>query len=328
MENKYDIAIIGGGPTGLNCAIAAHNAGLSYIIIERGVLVNSIYNFPVNMTFFSTSPVLEIGKIPFISHGDKPTRREALEYYRRIVESFNMNIHLLEEVKNIKKNKDDFDVKTTKNIYKAKYVIVSTGYFDTPRLMNVPGENLLKVKHYYDDAHVYIGMDVLVVGAANSACDVALECYYKGANVTMAIKSAELYKGVKYWIRPNIENRIKEGSIKAYFNTEVKEIKPESVVLRTPEGELEIDNNFVLAMTGYLPDYKFLKLLGLDVDTKENCVPTHNEETLESNIENVYVAGVICAGMSTSKLFIENTRDHGGKIINDIINKESVKSLT
>ncbi|MCL4106777.1 UNVERIFIED_CONTAM: hypothetical protein GTU68_048221 [Idotea baltica] len=318
----YDVIIIGGGPTGLNCAIAAHKANLSYLIIERGVLVNSIYNFPTNMTFFSTSPVLEIGGIPFISHGDKPTRREALEYYRRIVESYDMNIHLLEEVDNISEKDEGFVVTTDKGQYKSANIIVSTGYYDTPRLLNVPGEELTKVKHYYDDPHVYIGMDVLVIGAANSACDVALECHYKGAKVTMAVRGDDLYDRVKYWIRPNIENRIKEGSIKAYFKTTVKEIKEQSVVLNTAEGEKEIKNDFVLAMTGYLPDYSFLNKLGLDVNTEENCVPTHNDDTLESNIPGVYVAGVICAGLRTSKLFIENTRDHGDKIISDIVRKK------
>ncbi|GLR16248.1 YpdA family putative bacillithiol disulfide reductase [Portibacter lacus] len=317
----YDVIIIGGGPTGLNCAIAAHKENLSYLIIEKGVLVNSIYHFPINMTFFSTSPVLEIGGIPFISHGDKPTRREALEYYRRIVETFDMNIHLLEEVKNIAEKEAGFDVVTNKGQYSSANIIVSTGYYDTPRLLDIPGEQLPKVKHYYDDPHVYIGMDVLVIGAANSACDVALECHYKGANVTMAVRGDDLYAKVKYWIRPNIENRIKEGSIKAYFNTTVKEIKDGSVILVTPEGEIEIKNDFVLAMTGYLPDYNFLRKLGLEVNTEENCVPAHNDESLESNIPGVYVAGVICAGLRTNKLFIENTRDHGEKIISDIVKK-------
>lgn len=314
----YDIVIIGGGPTGLNCAIAAHKAALSYLVLEKGVLVNSIYNFPVNMTFFSTSPVLEIGGVPFISHGDKPTRREALEYYRRIVETFDLNINLLEEVESLNRTSSGFEIVSNKGKYNCAKVIVSTGYYDTPRLLNVPGEDLPKVTHYYDDPHVYIGMDVLVVGAANSACDVALECHYKGANVTMAVRESTLYEKVKYWIKPNIENRIKEGSIKAYFDTTVKEIKQKTVILNTPEGEKEIENDFVLAMTGYLPDYRFLKHLGLDVNTEENCVPAHNEESLESNIPGIYVAGVICAGLRTSKLFIENTRDHGEKIIGDI----------
>lgn len=325
MAIEYDIVIIGGGPTGLNCAIAAHKAGLSYVVLEKGVLVNSIYNFPINMTFFSTSPVLEIGGIPFISHGDKPTRREALEYYRRIVESYEINIKLYEEVMNLSRSEDRYETKTKKNLYQSKYVIVSTGYYDTPRLMNVPGENLKKVKHYYDDAHVYVGMNVLVVGAANSACDVALECYYKGANVTMAIRESDIYKGVKYWIRPNIENRIKEESIKAYFETTVQEIKEDSVILKTPIGIITIDNDFVLAMTGYTPNYDFLEKLGLAISRDDECIPTHNETTLESNLPNVYTAGVICAGNRTNKLFIENTREHGDIIINDILKKEKAK---
>ncbi|WP_235295730.1 YpdA family putative bacillithiol disulfide reductase [Portibacter marinus] len=324
----YDLIIIGGGPTGLNCAIAAHKADLKYLILEKGVLVNSIYNFPVNMTFFSTSPVLEIGGIPFISHGDKPTRREALEYYRRIVETYDINIHLLEEVRKLNKEDDLFEIETTKGMYAARNVVVSTGYYDTPRMLEVPGEDLPQVKHYYDDPHVYIGMNVLVVGAANSACDVALECHYKGAQVTMAIRGPELYSKVKYWIRPNIENRIKEGSIKAYFNTTVKEIKPSTVVLNTEDGVIEIPNDYVLAMTGYLPDYSFLRKLGLQVNTEENCVPTHDEETLESNIPGLYVAGVICAGLKTSKLFIENTRDHGEKIISDILKRNKSTKTT
>ena len=322
MEN-FDIVIIGAGPTGLNCAIAAKKAGLSCILIEKGVLVNSIYNFPVNMTFFSTSPVLEIGNVPFISHGDKPTRREALEYYRRLVETYELNIRLYEKVETLTRQDEKYIISSEKGKYRAKYVIVATGYYDTPRLMEVPGENLSKVKHYYDDPHVYIGMNVLVVGAANSACDVALETYYKGAKVTMAIRESEIYPKVKYWIKPNIENRIKEGSIKAYFDTTVKEILEKSVILNTPHGEVELENDFVLAMTGYLPDNEFLKKLGLDINEEENCVPAHEENSLESNLKNVYVAGVICAGLKTSKLFIENTRDHGGKIIADIVTKES-----
>lgn len=325
MKTKFDLIIIGGGPSGLNAAISANNAGLSYIIIEKGVLVNSIFNFPINMTFFSTSPVLEIGQIPFISHGDKPTRREALEYYRRIAEFYDMKLHLYEKVEQVDKIDYGFNVVTDKSSYQSKYLVVSTGYFDTPRLMNVPGENMDKVKHYYDDPHIYIGMNILVVGAANSACDVALECYQKGANVTMSIRSSELYSKVKYWIKPNIENRIKEGSIKAYFNTEVKEIKEKEVLLETPEGDVSIPNDFVLAMTGYLPNYEFLQRIGLEVSESEDCVPSFNFDSLESNIPDLYVAGVICAGNRTSKLFIENTRDHGDKIINDILQKEGVK---
>lgn len=318
-----DLVIIGGGPTGLNCAISAEKAGLNYVVLEKGALVNSIYNFPVNMTFFSTSRLLEIGDTPFVSHGDKPTRREALEYYRRILESFQLNVHLYEKVLHMHHVEEhQYHIQTTKSEYLAQSVIVATGFYDTPRLLNVPGEDLPKVKHYYDDAHIYVGQRVLVVGAANSACDVALETFYKGAReVSMAIRESEIYPKVKYWIRPNIENRIKEESIKAYFNTIVKEIRPNEVVLEGPEGEFVIANDFVLAMTGYKPNYDLLARLGLEIPDDEARIPVHDPETLETSLPNVYMAGVVCAGMQTSKLFIENTRDHGDVIINQILKK-------
>ena len=315
----YDLIIIGGGPTGLNCAIEAGKAGWNYLVIEKGVLVNTIYHFPINMTFFSTSKLLEIGKIPFISHNDKPTRKEALEYYRRIVQAFQLKIHLYEKVEQMKRLKGNcYEITTSKNTYTTKNVIVATGYYDTPRLLHVPGEDLPKVKHYYDDPHPYAGQKVLVVGAANSACDVALETYHKDAEVTMAIRENRIYKGVKYWIRPNIENRIKEGSIKAYFNTIVTAIRPYEVDLKTPKGFLTIENDFVLAMTGYRPNYKFIRHLGIQINEDPSKLPAHNKNTLETNLPNVYIAGVVCAGMQTNKLFIENTRNHGEIIVEAI----------
>lgn len=323
QKENFDLIIIGAGPTGLNVAIEAEKAGLSYTIIEKGVLVNSIYNFPANMTFFSTSPVLEIGGVPFISHGDKPTRNEALEYYRRIVQSYKLKIRLQEEVKSVEKEDGGFAITTSKHLYRSKYLVVCTGYFDNPRMLDVEGEDLPKVKHYYDDAHVYVGMDVVVVGAANSACDVALECFYKGANVTMVVRKSELYPKVKYWIRPNIENRIKEGSIKAFFDSTIDRVYADSVIINTPNGKVGLKNDYVLAMTGYLPDYSFLKSLGLEIIESDECIPSYNPDTLESNVPNLYVAGVICAGNKTSRLFIENTRDHGGLIINDILDKDN-----
>lgn len=328
MQN-YDLIIIGSGPTGLSCAISAAKAGLDYVVLEKGVLVNSIYNFPTNMTFFSTSQLLEIGDTPFVSHGDKPTRREALEYYRRVADKWNLNINLYEEVQQMQPAGHDegYVIQTSKGKYRAHSVIVSTGFYDTPRLLRVPGEDLPKVKHYYDDAHVYVGQKVLVVGAANSACDVALETFYKGAEVTMAIRESEIYPKVKYWIRPNIENRIKEGSIKAYFNTTVKEIRPSEVVLEGPEGAFTIENDFVLAMTGYLPNYKLLERLGLDIPEEPPRIPQHDPDTLETTLPNVYLAGVVCAGMNTSKLFIENTRDHGDVIIENILKKQQKPEL-
>lgn len=322
---KYDLIIIGGGPTGLNCAIAAKKAGLNYLVLEKGLLVNSIYNFPINMTFFSTSKLLEIGDTPFISHTEKPTRKEALEYYRRLQQTYGLKVHLYEPVIRMERQEDDrYLIQTEKSNYSAGSVIVATGFYDTPRLLNVPGEDLPKVKHYYDDAHPYIGQKVLVIGAANSACDVALETWNKGAEVTMAIREDRIYKGVKYWIRPNIENRIKEGSITAHFKTVVKEIRPREVVLEDPDGVFTIENDFVLAMTGYKPNYDFLGRLGLEIPNDQDQIPVHDLETLETSLPNVYLAGVVCAGMKTSTLFIENTRDHGEIIIQQIQHKKQL----
>jgi len=319
-KKMLDLLIIGAGPTGLSCGIAAQKANLNYLIIEKGVLVNSIYNFPSEMTFFSTSQKLEIGETPFISHTDKPTRKEALEYYRRITDKWNLNVNLYEEVIDLQSVKEGiYKVITSKKAYQTKAVLVATGFYDVPRLMNVPGENLPKVKHYYDDAHPYVGQNVLVVGAANSACDVALETHYKGANVTMVIRKEEIYPKVKYWIRPNIENRIAEGSIKVHFNSTVKEIKPNSVTLNTPDGEKELENDFVLAMTGYIPDFLFIEKLGIQLKANDHKKPAFDGNTFETNLPNVYVAGVIQAGLLTSKLFIENTRHHGEVIVKAIL---------
>jgi len=317
-----DLIIIGGGPTGINCAIEASKRGLNYLVLEKGVLANSIYNFPINMTFFSTAGKLEIADIPFIAHGDKPTRREALEYYRRLCEAFDLKINTYETVLSMTATEAVFyEIKTNKKTYLTHSVVAATGFYDTPRELGVPGEELSKVKHFYDDAHPYVGKKVLVVGAANSACDVALETYYKGSEVTMAIRASEIYPKVKYWIRPNIENRIKEGSIQAYFNTKVKSIHSDHVVLETPEGLLTIENDFVLAMTGYKPDYPLLKSLQLPFSDDEKQIPLHNLETLETPLSNVYVAGVLAAGLLTSKLFIENTRHHGAIVAENVKNR-------
>lgn len=316
---QYDLIIIGGGPAGINVGISAKKAGLNFLILEKGMLVNSLYNFPANMTFFSTSKKLEIGDVPFISHVEKPTRREALEYYRRLVEGYQLPISLYEAVKDMAPlPSSGYQITTNKGQYTSRFVTVATGFYDTPRMLDVPGEDLPKVKHYYDDAHAYVGQKVLVVGAANSACDVALECWQKNAEVTMAIRGESIYERVKYWIKPNIENRIKEGSIKAYFSTTVKEIRPQEVVLQTPEGEKIIPNDWVLAMTGYQPNYPLLNALGLPVSEDEVRCPIYNEETLETALPGVFLAGVVCAGRHTSKLFIENTRDHGEVIVEQL----------
>ena len=318
----YDVVIIGGGPIGLACAIEARRRKLSHIILEKGVLVNSIYHFPVNMTFFSTSNLLEIGDVPFIAHADKPSRREALEYYRRVVESWQLNLHVYEPVSGMYRLDDaHYAVVTGKSTYRGHAVIVATGFYDCANLMEIPGESLPKVKHYYDDPHPYIGQKVVVVGAANSACDVALETYYKGAEVTMVIREAQIRPNVKYWIRPNIENRIKEGSIKAHFNATLLEIREKEVDVMTLDGKITLDNDWVLAMTGYHPNYEFLERIGIRLNRDEFQTPTCNPESLETNLPRVYVAGVICAGLQTNRLFIENSRVHAEMILDDIQRK-------
>lgn len=317
-----DVIIIGGGPTGINCGIAACDTHLDYLILEKGVLVNSIFNFPANMTFFSTSKNLEIGNVPFISHVEKPTRKEALEYYRRIIEAYDLNIFFQHKVIQVNKDNSVFTVQTNngKTFY-ARNIIVATGFYDHARMLNVPGEKLPKVKHYYDEVHHYIRSKVAVVGGANSACDVALECYHKGAEVTMIVREKELYPKVKYWILPNVKNRIAEGSIKAYFSSEITEIRQNEVDIITPDGPVTIENDYVLAMTGYHPDYNFFKSIGIQLG--EDQAPVFDSNTLETNISGLYVAGVIVGGDKTSSLFIENTRHHADVIIQDIISKKS-----
>lgn len=320
-KNIFDVIIIGGGPIGLACGIQAKKAGLKYLILEKGVLVNSLYNYPVNMTFFSTSERLEIGKVPFVSNNNKPTRSEALEYYRRIVTSFGLDIHLFEEVTDVKKSKNNFRIISPKSEYKTLNIVVATGFYDIPYLLNVKGEKLPKVKHYYDDPHYYAFQNVLVVGAANSAIDAALETWRKGANVTMIIRGDKISERVKYWVKPDIDNRIKEGSIKAYFNSTLKEIREKEVDISTPEGIVTIPNDWVLAMTGYMPNLKFIKDLGVELSADEVCKPTYNETNYETNVKGIYLAGVVCGGMNTHRLFIENSREHAKKIVKDIVKK-------
>lgn len=320
----YDVIIIGGGPIGLACGIEAKKAGLNYLILEKGVLVNSLYNYPVNMTFFSTSERLEIGNVPFVSNNNKPTRSEALEYYRRIVTSFDLKIHLFEKVIAVSKTGDQFKVTTSKAEYKSLNIIVSTGFYDIPYLLNVKGEELPKVKHYYDDPHYYAFQKVLVVGAANSAIDAALETWRKGAQVTMVIRGSVISDRVKYWVKPDIENRIKEGSIKAYFNSELREIRENEVDIKTPGGIVTVQNDWVLAMTGYQPDIKFLQDMGVEISGDNVCKPFYNEEDYESNVKGIYLSGVICGGLNTHLLFIENSRVHAEKIISNIVSKRVI----
>jgi thioredoxin reductase (NADPH) len=316
--NQYDIIIIGAGPIGIACGIEAQKKNISHLIIEKGCLVNSIFHYPTNMIFFSTSDRLEIGDIPFVSHGDKPTRRESLEYYRRVTESWKLNVKTYEEVKIIFRIDDGFKVETSKGEYTAKKIIIATGFFDFPNLLNIPGEEMPKVKHYFDEAHPYAYLNVIVTGGGNSAVDVALETFRKKANVTMVIRENKLKDSIKYWVRPDIENRIKEGSIKVFFNSKVAEIRDTEVDVETPEGKTSLQNDFVFAMTGYHPDYKFLKDSGIRISGDEMMMPEFNSETHESNVPGIYLAGVVCGGMETGKWFIENARFQAGKIFDNI----------
>jgi thioredoxin reductase (NADPH) len=313
----YSVIIIGGGPIGLACALQAKKSGLDYLILEKGTLVNSLYNYPVNMTFFSTSERLEIGGVPFISNNPKPKRAEALEYYRRVAQDNRVNIHLFEEVLDVTKD-NLFVIKTNKASYKTKAIIVATGFYDIPYLLHIPGETLPKVKHYYDDPHYYAFQKVAVIGAQNSAVDAALETWRKGADVTMIIRGPEIGKRVKYWVKPDIENRIAEGSIKAYFNSMVTAIREGEIVVQTPDGIITLENDWVLSLTGYQPNLSFLQKLGIELGEDAVRKPTYSEETHETNVPGIYLAGVICGGMNTHRLFIENSREHAEKIIGAI----------
>ena len=354
-KNHYKIIIIGGGPIGLACGLEAKKAGLDYLILEKGPLVNSLYNYPANMTFFSTSERLEIGHVPFVSNNAKPTRMEALEYYRRVATSHHLNIHLFEEVKEILNTgyqmlnseliktpnesnasnhesgpssrsgqqpesiiKSNFITTTTKAVYSASHIIIATGFYDIPYLLNVPGENLQKVTHYYKEPHFYAFQKVIVVGAQNSAVDAALETWRKGAEVTMVIRGNDVGERVKYWVRPDIVNRIKESSIKAYTNSTIVSIREHEVDIRTPEGIVTLENDWVIALTGYQPNLKFLKKIGIELSDDEVRKPVYDEDTHETNVKNIYLAGVICGGMNTHRLFIENSREHAKRIISNI----------
>ncbi|WP_340153677.1 YpdA family putative bacillithiol disulfide reductase [uncultured Marivirga sp.] len=322
MQN-IDLLIIGAGPIGLACGIKAESAGLTYLIVDKGTLVNSIYHYPYGMTFFSTSDKLEIGGVPFISHNPKPTRMEALEYYRRVTSSHQLKTSLYNAVKKVEKNDAGFKVNTEKFDLQAENIIVATGFYDLPHNLGIAGEDLPKVSHYYKEAHPYFDMKLAIVGAANSAVDAALECYRKRAKeVTMIIREEEIRKTVKYWVKPDIENRIKEGSIKAYFESEISSIRGNEIDIETPEGKVTIENDFVLAMTGYEPNYEFLSDMGVKKNQESPYAPIYDPKSMETNVEGIYLAGVICGGMETNKWFIENSRVHADMIIDDIKNKK------
>lgn len=318
MKHKKEIIIIGGGPIGIACALECKKRNWDYLVLEKGALTNSLFNYPKNMTFFSTSEKLEIDNIPFISNNPKPNRDEALEYYRRVTTSNNLNINLYETVLSIEKESNHFIIKTNKATYQSNQVILSTGFYDIPKLLNVPGEDLDKVTHYYKEAHNYTLQDVVVVGASNSAVDAALEIYRKGGRVTMVVRGENIGERVKYWVRPDIINRIEEASIKAYFNSEITDIKVNEVTIKTPKGLVTIPNNYVVALTGYLPNFDLLIESGIKLTNDNKKIPKYNSESMESNVDGLYLAGVICGGKETHKWFIENSRIHAKRIAEHI----------
>lgn len=318
MISDKDVVIIGAGPIGIACALECKKANLDYVVVEKGTLTNSIYHYPLNMTFFSTSEKLELDGIPFISHHPKPNRSEALEYYRRVVTSHKLRIHLYEEILSVDRKSDYFLATSAKQQYRATKLIVSTGFYDIPKMLDIPGEDLPKVSHYYREAHPYVLQKTVVVGASNSAVDAALELWRKGAEVTMVVRGPAIGERVKYWVKPDIENRIAEGSITAYFNSELKEIRKGEVVVATPKGERILSNDFVVALTGYRPNFEFLEALGITLSTDGNYFPEYNPDTMESSVPGLYLAGVICGGMETHKWFIENSRVHAPQIIKHI----------
>jgi thioredoxin reductase (NADPH) len=319
MRTNYDIIIIGGGPIGIACALEARKAGLDYLILERGCLVNSLYRYPVNMTFFSTSERIEIGGVPFVSNNVKPNRGEALEYYRRVAVSHALNIHLQEGVDTLLRVNGRFEVVSSRHTYNASHIVLATGFYDIPVLLDIPGEDLPKVTHYYKEPHFYAMQKVVVVGASNSSVDAALETWRKGADVTMVIRGGGIGSRVKYWVKPDIENRIKEGSIKVYTHSELAAIRPGEVDIQTPEGIETIANDYVIALTGYQPDFSFLRRAGIKLSDDARLQPYYDPATMETNIPNLYLAGVVCGGMNTHSWFIENSRVHAEMIVKNIM---------
>ena len=323
--NPFDAIVVGAGPTGLACGIELKLRGLNAILIEKGCVTNSLYHYPTNMVFFTTPELLEIGNIPMTSLNEKPNRTEALKYYRRVAEHYKLDIHQYERVDNLAGADNAFEVRTRDrygchHTYASRKIILATGYYDIPNLLNVPGEDLPKVLHYYKEAHPYYNQDVAVIGAKNSAAIAALELFWTGARVTLIHRGGQISEKVKYWIRPNIENRIKSGEIKAYFHSQVVEIRPDSILLNTPEGEVLLKNDFVFALVGYSPDLEFLNSIGVTLDPATQR-PRSDPVTLESERSGVYLAGVIVAGMHTNEIFIENGRFHGTQIADDIAAK-------
>ena len=324
-EASTDVLIIGAGPTGLACAIEAERVGAKALVMDKGCLVNSIYRYPANMVFFTTPELLEIGEIPFNTAHQKPTRQEALEYYRNVTAHFSLNVHQYEWVRTVTGKDGKFRITSTDRIggihdYEARKIVLATGYYDLANMLRIPGEDLPKVAHYYGEPHPYYDTDVLVIGGKNSAAEAALELWRHGARVTLVHRGPRMHDHVKYWVRPDIENRIKAGQVTGYFNSHVLEITPDSVLISTPEGEKRLKNDFVFAMTGYHPDFDFLRSVGIELSS-QHCRPVCDPETLESTVPGVYVAGVIVAGSRTNEIFIENGRFHGKQIAADLKKK-------
>ena len=324
MSKTYKVIIIGAGPIGIACALECEKRNWEYVVLEKGALTNSLFNYPKNMTFFSTSEKLEIDAIPFISNNPKPNRDEALEYYRRVTTSNRLNINLYEKVVRINKTDHQFNVKSSKTEYKAEKVIIASGFYDIPKLLDVPGEDLPKVTHYYNEAHPYAMQNVVVVGASNSAVDAALEIWRKGGKVTMVIRGPEIGDRVKYWVRPDIVNRIEEGSITAHYNSKITNITATDITIETPDDEITFTNDFVVALTGYQPNFKFLTDSGIKLSNDPACLPHYDPKTMETNISGLYLAGVICGGLETHKWFIENSRIHA-KLIAEHIESVEIK---
>ena len=325
-KSLYDVIVIGAGPTGLACAIAAQKVGLSVVLVEKGCLTNSLFHYPAHMTFFTTPELLEIGDIPFSSPNQKPTRSEALEYYRKVSEHYRLDVRQYQHVDQVTGSDGDFTVRTTdifgRNLaLTSKKLIVSTGYYDLPNYLDIPGESLAKVRHYYNEPHPYFAQDVLVIGGKNSAAIAALDLWRHGARVTLVHRGAELHRHIKYWIKPDIENRIKNGEITAYFSSTVSEITEDAATLNTPNGTKVLVNQFVFALTGYHPDFTFIESLGVKLDESNARCPVCNPATLESNVPGIYLAGVVVAGERTNEIFIENGRFHGNLIAKDLAAK-------
>lgn len=327
-ETIFDVLVIGAGPTGLACAIDAQNAGLRVVLVDKGCLCNSLFHYPAHMTFFTTPELLEIGNMPFSSPNQKPTRSEALEYYRKVADHYDLDVRQYHLVDRVSGGDGDFRVHVTDRFerateLRARKLIVSTGYYDLPNYLNVPGEELSKVHHYYNEPHPYFGLSVMVIGGKNSAAIAALDLWRHGAKVTLVHRGAAMHKHVKYWILPDIENRVKNGEVCAFFESTVQSITEDAVTLATPNGEVTLPNDFVFALTGYHPDFGFIERLGVELNPDNDRCPVVNAATLESNVPGIYLAGVIVAGERTNEIFIENGRFHGALIAKDLASKMS-----